>query len=106
MHIAGGICRLYATFLSYWKKFEARSSPEEQNNTPNIIIWQKSRRLKKFNVKKCLWTHKQRCDTAPYLLAKIISQQQLQIKLHEGAIRSLFDINAHFAKGRKQPAGW
>jgi hypothetical protein len=51
MNIAGLVCSLFAVLLEYWKKFEATLFPQVQN-TPDIIILQKSRRLNKFDVKK------------------------------------------------------
>jgi hypothetical protein len=51
MKIAALVCSLFAALLLYWKKFEATLFPHVQN-TPDIIILQKSRRLNKFDVKK------------------------------------------------------
>jgi hypothetical protein len=82
MKIAALVCSLFAALLLYWKKFEATLFPQVQN-TPDIIILQKSQRLNKFDVKKWLWTHEQR-DTAPYQSTKIISQHQFQIKYMKG----------------------
>jgi hypothetical protein len=48
--------------------------------------------------------HISRDDIAPYLLSKIISQQQFQIKYMKG--QTLFDITTHLQKVQnKQPDG-
>jgi hypothetical protein len=51
MKIAALVCSLFAALLLDWKKFEATLFPQVQN-TPDIIILQKSQRLNKFDVKK------------------------------------------------------
>ena len=58
-------------------------------------------------LKKYLYTHKLTCNTAAYLLTKIISQQQLQIKCIKGQY-ALSLISIHIQRkveNRQQPDG-